>query len=43
MASGGMIYVSNFMMIDSGVQGILRLLPPQLRDCSVDTEDEKDL
>jgi hypothetical protein len=42
MASGDMIYIPCFMMISSGNEGRLRLLP-RLRGCSVGITDDMDL
>jgi hypothetical protein len=43
MASGGMIYILSFMKIGSGIQVILRLLPPQSGGFSVGITNMKDL
>jgi hypothetical protein len=41
MASGGMIYLPNFMKIATGVQEILRFFLSSLKGCNVDVTDER--
>jgi hypothetical protein len=43
MASGGMIYLPSFMMIDTGVQAILRFRLIKLRGCNIGITDGRDL
>jgi hypothetical protein len=42
MASCGMIYLSNFMKIGTGVQAILRFCLRNFRDCNVGITDGSD-
>jgi uncharacterized protein YraI len=43
MASGGMIYIPNFMKIGTGVQATLRFCLKNLRGCNVDVTAGRDL
>jgi hypothetical protein len=43
MVSGGMIYITSFMSIDTGVEGILMLCLGHLKGCNVGITDRRDL
>jgi hypothetical protein len=43
MTSGGLICIPSFMTIGSSIQAIWRILPKNLRGCSVGITEERDL
>jgi hypothetical protein len=43
MGSVGMIYIQSFMKIITGIQGILRFSPRNLKGCNVGIIDDRDL